>query len=195
MITLDIKKWRRSSGMKQETLARLLGVSQTAVSRWELGLDNPSPANLSRLRDIITQDTSSTIRIERRKLELQAGLQVMLDLDGMKQLASSRLCQQLFPRLQEFQDQYTADYLIGKTAEIYSNVALIKSIRKNEVAMITGTTSDGHLKDMDELAFKHRWSVTFQKLFTTHYIYLSLEACEPTDEADNYTIHYLDDLR
>lgn len=42
--------WRMARGISQGALARLLGCSQSAVGRWELGLANPSEKHLDALK-------------------------------------------------------------------------------------------------------------------------------------------------
>ena len=43
---------RTERGMSQETLARSLGVSRQAISRWELGSTLPDAPNLLKLSDL-----------------------------------------------------------------------------------------------------------------------------------------------
>ena len=40
----NIKEYRESLGVSQEKLARALGLSVSAVSKWEQGQNSPSPA-------------------------------------------------------------------------------------------------------------------------------------------------------
>lgn len=194
MAITAIKNWRKSLGIKQAALAQMVGVSQTAVSRWENGLDKPSVDHSIRIREIIAQDEYSAAQIEIRKQQLDVGLKIMLDLDGMKQLATSPLVRELFPRVRQLENQCTADYLIEQAAKIWMNAELLRSIKKNEVAIITGVSSKGHLRGFDELRFKHRWSATFQRIFTKNYVYVCLEPSEPSAEPDSCNIYFVDDI-
>jgi transcriptional regulator with XRE-family HTH domain len=47
-----IQALRNENKMSQEKLAELLGVSRQAVSKWEIGLSNPTTENLIRLAEI-----------------------------------------------------------------------------------------------------------------------------------------------
>ena len=49
----QIKKYRLRRGLSQQDLARKLGVSARAVSKWELGYSQPSANNLVALSQIL----------------------------------------------------------------------------------------------------------------------------------------------
>ena len=49
----EIKQWRIAERIKQSTLAQMLGVSQTTISKWESGAWIPSRAMALRLADAI----------------------------------------------------------------------------------------------------------------------------------------------
>ncbi len=51
-----IRKFRRRAGLKQQSLADMLGCDQTAISHWERGVDKPSLALQCRLAALIARD-------------------------------------------------------------------------------------------------------------------------------------------
>lgn len=51
-LAANILKFRKRSGMSQETLAEALGVSNQAVSKWETAKTTPAVALLPQLADI-----------------------------------------------------------------------------------------------------------------------------------------------
>ena len=52
-----IKDLRKKSGMSQEKLAELVGVSRQAVAKWEAGKSSPATDNLFRLAEILGTTT------------------------------------------------------------------------------------------------------------------------------------------
>ena len=46
---LNIKELRKAQGMTQEQLAKLIGVTQGAISQWEEGLTHPAFSKLRKL--------------------------------------------------------------------------------------------------------------------------------------------------
>lgn len=50
---MEIKKIRKSRGMRQYELANRMGVKQASVSAWESGKAMPSAENLLKLADIL----------------------------------------------------------------------------------------------------------------------------------------------
>lgn len=49
---MSIKQHREEAGMRQEDLAKRLGISRQAVVRWEKGLAYPTAAKLIKMADI-----------------------------------------------------------------------------------------------------------------------------------------------
>ena len=49
--------------MDQKTLAARLGVTQSAISRWETGADAPSQAMIRKLKDVMAEN--DPVRVER----------------------------------------------------------------------------------------------------------------------------------
>lgn len=54
----QIREARERRGMTQETLAEQVGVSRQAVSKWEMGVSEPSLENLSMLSSVLQIDLS-----------------------------------------------------------------------------------------------------------------------------------------
>lgn len=52
-IKLNIKKYREKANLSQSELARALGVSHTAVSKWDLGVSYPRADMLPRIATVL----------------------------------------------------------------------------------------------------------------------------------------------
>lgn len=50
-----IKEMREASGLTQEELAKLMGVTRQTISRWEVGQDSPSPRHFEKLIRVIRE--------------------------------------------------------------------------------------------------------------------------------------------
>lgn len=46
-----IRHWRSAAGIKQSALAAAVGVSPSAVTRWEKGYSSPTAGNLQRIAE------------------------------------------------------------------------------------------------------------------------------------------------
>lgn len=188
-----LKDWRKTSGVKQQELARLLGVTQTAVSRWESGLDVPSAAVYGKIRDLVSQKSSQDLRLRMSMTEMQLGLRILVDIDGLKLLSSTRAFKQLWPQLADWQGRNTADHLAGHTADLYANVELMKAIRRDEVVLAAGV-SDRHLKGFDDHAFRHYWTAAYHRIGASHYAEISFEACSPNAELGLHRLLRVDEV-
>ncbi len=114
-----LRAWRKSSGFKQISVAEKLGVTQAAVSRWENGLDVPSPAQHAKLRTLVGNSFRSQIDIECSVIERQVGVRTIVDLDGLRLQAASESFRALWPELMAFRGLPLADFLTGLTRDLY----------------------------------------------------------------------------
>jgi transcriptional regulator with XRE-family HTH domain len=53
MTGAEIRRARQAAGLRQLDVARKVGVTRSAVSRWERGLDEPSPDRLAALTALL----------------------------------------------------------------------------------------------------------------------------------------------
>lgn len=175
-----LKAWRRAARLKQAALANRLGVNQATVSRWENGTDTPSAEAYARLRTLIGHGTSGKIGLERQIVENQLGIRAMIDIDGIRLIATSSLYKALWPEMLALQGQPLADRLVGLSRELYEDRDLVRAIRRDEVAMISGV-SDAHVEGIGGAALRHRWTAAYRKIGTRHYAEISFEPCGPEE--------------
>lgn len=176
-----IRNWRRAMGLKQGSLAALLGVTQTAVSRWENGLDQPSAAIYAKLRAMVDMQSQTQQRIEARIIEKQPGLRALVDLDGMTLLATTPTFKLIWPEMVAAKGQRLADHLVDLSCDLFNDDAIAQAIRREEIAMIAGV-SDRHLNGFGDHSFRHYWAATYRKIGVRHFAEISFEACEPDAE-------------
>lgn len=75
----SITQYRRLRGLKQAALAEVLGVSQSAVSRWERGLDVPTPKAQRQMRGLMAAPISAREGGWLRTLVRQSRVSGLLD--------------------------------------------------------------------------------------------------------------------
>lgn len=188
-----IRDLRRSLGLKQRTLASLLGVTQAAISRWETGLDVPSSGVQSKLRDIVDQRSAGQLAVEMSIIKRTAGLRALADIDGMRLLAASPSFSAAWPELAAAKGLMLKDHLLELSREVYNDHSIMRSILDGEIVMIAGV-SDRQLKGFGDNAFRHYWAASYRKIGTKHYAEVSFEACEPDAELGLRHILRVDDL-
>jgi DNA-binding transcriptional regulator YiaG len=75
LLPQDVRGMRRVAGLSMRELARRLGVSVVAVSRWEAGADVPTRANVGRILDelMAAQREAGEIRATVRRIRRRSG--------------------------------------------------------------------------------------------------------------------------
>lgn len=58
--SIDRAKLRRRCGLSQDRLARLVGTSQGAISRWEAGYLDLSPDVVGKIAKLLTEELACT---------------------------------------------------------------------------------------------------------------------------------------
>ena len=174
-----LRDWRRAARMKQHALADVLGVTQSAVSRWESGLDAPGQATMSRLADIMAGVGRDDLAIERMALLGQSTVRAIFDVDGIRTVAISDGFLKLWPKFALLQGKSLADNLVGETAELVGNAEFMRRIRRNEIAFVTAV-SDLHVEFRDDPHFRHRWHMVARHIGPKTYVEMLYEACDPT---------------
>lgn len=157
----QLRNWRRMQLMKQETLATLLGVTQAAVSRWENGLDEPSPYLRGRLRNLMAYRTHDDLAVERLLLARLPGRRVLFDLDGVRLVAISPEIEKMWPGYKRLMGRMLQDHTIGEMRQILDNPDMLRDIRHGQVALISGVSTE-NLRFQREIV-KHRWHIGFRQ--------------------------------
>lgn len=188
-----LRSWRRAAGIKQQGLAERLGVTQAAVSRWENGLDEPSPNILASIRELIGSRKFAEADIDLRILSLQPGLRALVELDGWTLVGVTQSFKRAWPELGDFVGHRFAEHLIGQTAELYNDAALVSSIKHGEVRLVSGVT-DRHLKGFGDNAFRHHWAAAYRCVGTRCFAEISFEACDPNEELGVRQVLRLDEI-
>lgn len=175
-----LRQWRKANHIKQAILAETLGVTQATVSRWESGLDEPSPAQYVKIRNLVGQVGRSRFEIERDVISLQTGLRALVDVDGIRIISLTKLYESFWPEMIALKEMPLADKLTSFSREIFYDEQLMRSIRRGEVALISGV-SEEHFEGVAGNSFRHRWTATYRKTGSRLVSELSFEPCSSAE--------------
>ena len=172
----DVRAWRRLNCMKQEALGAALGVTQSAVSRWERGLDEPSPDIARRLRDLMAQTVRDELAIERAFLGRQSSMRAFFDLDGIRLIGASAGVLAHWPQMARLLDRRLADHLMGDVGRLFADPTLAAEVRAGDIILISGV-ADQHLRLENRNAFRHRWHARIRRYGQRMISDMHYEAC------------------
>ncbi len=189
----DLRLWRRLNCMKQEALGAAIGVTQSAVSRWERGLDEPSPEMSRRLRDLMAQTERDELAIERAFLGRQASMRAFFDLDGIRLLGLSAGLMAHWPHMTRLLDRRLAEHLVGDVGRLFADAAFTAEVRNGDVILISGV-ADQHLRFENRNAFRHRWHARIRSYGQRMISDMHYEACAPDAPMGLESILRLEDI-
>lgn len=171
-----LRDWRKATGVKQEALAQMLGVSQAAVSHWENGRDIPHRRLMGRILDIMSGTADERLYVDRIALKSQTSVRASFDLDGVKLVMASAGLQQAWPQFAQLTNVRLIDHLVDEASEFLHDVDFVRSVRRGEVAIVSAV-SDQHI-DLDvDSRFLHRWIAVFRSYGPRVLIDMTYEPC------------------
>lgn len=189
-----LRSWRRLNGIKQVALAKMLGVSQAAVSYWETGQDKPSADLMRRISDMIARADCDEILLERLFTERQPGIVALYDLDGIRFMAASRGYRALWPGMSLLQGKSLEGHLVNESGELQANDALRRDIDSGKLALVSGV-SDRHTDIMVDTAVRHEWNIRIRRFGPKTLLSISYDPCAETVPVGITEVKLFTDLR
>lgn len=158
----SLRLWRRASLLTQRTIAEGVGVTQSAVSRWERGHDMPSPEVRRRLRDIMAAGINDDLAVERLLLSRQAGWRVLLYLDNVTLMAASKDILKVWPSVALWIGKPLLALLEGEAKAVFTDTELMQEVRRGKIAIISAVSTTSIRIDPPRMA-RHRWTAGFRQ--------------------------------
>lgn len=188
-----LKDWRKSSGVKQDTLAAMLGVSQSAVSSWETGRDEPSRRLMGRILDIMSPTARDRLQLDNLALSTQGAVRASFDLDGIKLVTASRGLTAAWPDFAKLTQSRLVERLVDEAGTMLHDDDFVRSIRRGEIALVAGV-SDRHIDLNMDQRFRHRWVAVFRTYGQKMLIDMTYEGCGPSTKKGVEGVTHYDSL-
>lgn len=155
--------WRRENGCRQSDLAKLLGKSQAAISRWETGIDLPAIRQIADIRDFLANRKGrDPFALDVAFVRMQADCRALFDLDGAELMAVSKGFESVWPDFGQFIGTRLKPHMNAESAAIYVDRRLSTRIRSGEVSIVSGV-SQRHVELSSDAPFKHQWILAFRR--------------------------------
>lgn len=188
-----LRDWRKATGVKQETLAQMLGVSQAAVSYWENGRDIPHRRLVGRILDIMSGTADERLHVDRIALQSQTSVRASFDLDGVRLVMASAGLAQAWPEFSQLTNVRLIERLVDEASEFLHDDDFVRSVRRGEVAIVSAV-SDQHVKLDVDSRFLHRWVAVFRSYGPKMLVDMTYEPCAPTIRKGVETVTHYDSV-
>lgn len=172
----SLRLWRKSQLLNQKALAAQLGVTQSAVSRWENGTEAPSAAMVARLKDLIA--AKDPIHIERQMIERQRTIRAFFDVENMSLLCFSAGLANVWPDFARIGDRSLRGAVTGELQRFVENDELVRLACSGDISFMSGV-SERHLNLPLDSPFKHRWHIHFRRYGFRTIADMIFEECDP----------------
>lgn len=176
-----LKDWRKAHGIKQESLAAILGVSQSAISHWENGLDIPHRRLVGRIVDMITDASKDRLFVDRLAIQQTDTIRACFDLDGVKLVTGSNGLAKAWPEFSRLIDKRLVERLVGEASQFLHDDDFVRSARRGEIALVSAV-SDRHIQQEVDSAFRHRWTAVFRSYGAKVLVDMTYETCDPLSD-------------
>lgn len=188
-----LRTWRRLNNIKQEALAHMLGISQPNITRWEQGLDTPSPERLSQIKSLMSGVMRDELALERLFIQRQRSIRALIALDGVRYRAFSKGYQELWPTFGKLEGVAMADFLINELRAFMDDDVLGADLRKGAVGLISGV-SERHFDLGIDPPVLHQWHVCMRRYDGQMFADIVFEPCANTFLPGITDISHLDAL-
>ena len=135
-----VKLYRLRHGLTQERLARVIGVSQRTISRWERGEDRPSIDQQKRLRDLGWQPSGPLLKSLAISVRHCPAPRALCRTQNLRLQALSRPAIEKRPSVTEWIGRDLAPIACGVLQEMLDDAPLQRAIAGREIAGIVTTT-------------------------------------------------------
>ncbi len=189
-----LRTWRRVNGIKQATLAEMLGVSQTAVSIWENGHDLPSAERIARLETLMADTARDELALERLFVERQGGIRALFDVDGVRLLAVSRGFHEVWPLTSELTGSFFIEYLVDEARRLASDQKYAQAILSGELVLASGFSERMTNLGIDQI-IPHNWHMCFRRYGARTVVDVVYEPGSGEQGSGIDDLVYLDDLK
>lgn len=177
-IASRLREWRKANKIKQASLACELNVTQAAVSRWESGLDTPTPDKMARLLSLMKWNNVLT-EIDQQFIRGLESNHALFDFDGVKLLAASRGLQRFWPIFTTLTGTAFGDMLIGEAANVLADREITSQITRGRSMLITAI-SQRHLSMDIDMPVTHRWHARIRQANGNVLVEVAYEPSDPT---------------
>jgi transcriptional regulator with XRE-family HTH domain len=177
-----LRNWRRSQAMRQIQLARLLGVSQGTVSKWERGEELPSAFKIQDIMEFITsRNGRDPFAVDRAFIRMQTDIRALFTYEGARLIGVSQGLRAQWPEFATLIGKEMRQHLVAETRLLYTDADLAERIKARDVAIIIGVSSR-HVDLAVDHPIKHRWILAFRAYsgqLLGEVVYYPLEADAP----------------
>lgn len=188
-----LRQWRRSNGIKQDSVAAVLGVSQAAVSRWENGVDVPSLPILLKITDLVARGVHDDLAVDRMFIARLSSVEAIFDLDGVRLEATSDGMSRLWPAFQHMTNRVFEPRMVGESRLVVDDLDIRRAVLRGEIALISGVT-ERHLDVPGDAPVRHRWVARIRHYGHRVFTHMVYEPCDPGTPLGIEDIFHLDDL-
>lgn len=155
--------WRRDNGSRQSDLAKLLGKSQAAISRWETGIDLPAVRQMAEIQEfLVNRKGRDPFALDIAFVRMQKDCRALFELDGAELLAVSKGFEAVWPEFGQFIGMRLKPHMNAESAAIYVDRRLSGRILSGEVDIVSGV-SQRHVDLSSDAPFKHQWILAFRR--------------------------------
>jgi transcriptional regulator with XRE-family HTH domain len=189
-----IKEWRKAKSIKQDALARALGVDRSLVSKWESGVEEIAMRHRAKILDLMGRDTADSAEIEAGRLRAFATPKSLSELDGVRLVSASAGLASIWASAQ-MSGTFFADHMVNEARSVLDCRQTMDAIRYGDIVMMSGTSlrqvrTPGDTSP-DQL---HNWHYVFRRLSGRLYVELTMEAAPPDAAVGIHKVLRLSDL-
>lgn len=171
-----IKEWRQARALKQDALARLLGVDRSLISKWENGVEEITARHQQKIWDIVNTSISDPEKIEAGRLKAFQTPKGLFAFDGVRMLSASAGLLKIWPGAERLQGFAFEDYLLNEARAVLDCRTTVDGVRSGDIVMISGASlRQSQAPNDDSPSILHNWHYVFRRISGRLFVEMTME--------------------
>lgn len=190
-----IKEWRKARALKQDALARLLGVDRSLISKLENGVEAITARHQQKIWDLVNASIGDPEKIEAARIRAFQTPKGLFEFDGVRLLSASSGLLKIWPGAESLHGFAFEDHMINEARAVLDCRTTVDGVRSGDIVMISGASlRQSQVPNDDSPSILHHWHYVFRRIGGRLFVESTMEAATEDTQVGIHKMLRLSDI-